>query len=106
MSGMTMCPGPYKNAPMASGGSFWLLLLFLHWPEFKWAACKKCRIKQPRQGEGGTDDAPSLCIHTWMTRLTTRTTVPKIGNAAEEVVGMDGMVVQCGAREWRGKAAR
>ena len=48
---------------MASGGSFWLLLLFLHWPEFKWAACKKCRIKQPRQGEGGTDDAPSLCIH-------------------------------------------
>lgn len=106
MSGMTMCPGPYKNAPMASGGSFWLLLLFLHWPEFKWAACKKRRIKQPRQGEGGTDDAPSLCTHTRMTRLTTRTTVPKIGNVAEEVVGMDGMVVQGGAREWRGKAAR
>ena len=74
--------------------------------QFKWAACKKCRIKQPRQGEGGTDDAPSLCIHTRMTRLTTRTTVPKIGNVAEEVVGMDGMVVQGGAREWRGKAAR
>ena len=106
-----MCPGPYKNAPMASGGSFWLLLLFLHWPEFKWAACKKCRIKQSRQGGveriAGDDDAPSLCIHAddkpddnedydaenWQC-------------GRRDCGGMDGMVVQGGAREWRGKAAR
>ena len=41
-------------------------------------------------------------------RMTTRTTMPKIGNVDDETLadGMDGMVVQGGAREWRGKAAR
>ena len=79
--------------------------------QFKWAACKKCRIKQSRQGGveriAGDDDAPLLCIHAddkpddnedydaenWQC-------------GRRDCGGMDGMVVQGGAREWRGKAAR
>ena len=48
--------------------------------------------------------------YTRMTRrMTTRTVMPKIGNDVDNQTldsRMDGMVVQGGAGEWRGKAAR
>ena len=79
---------------------------------FKWVVCKKSRIKQSRQGEeaeriAGDDDAPSLCIH-----ADDRADDNEDEDCAEnwqcgrDSGGMDGMVVQGGAREWRGKAGR
>ena len=80
--------------------------------QFKWAACKKCRIKQSRQGEGveriaGDDDAPSLCIHADDTADDNEDEeCAENWQCGRDFDGMDGMVVQGGAREWRGKAGR